>query len=137
MAAHSPLFLLLIPIAWLLLSLPAYELASRSGVVHPGVAFIPGVGPYIVVLQSIKRSGWLVLLVLIPLISVVFVIWLSFAVPTEHRRTRWWALAFLLPVVNLIAFFAYAFTFDPYARSARPGGFASTYHVPPLRDRRR
>ena len=91
-------------------AIPAYVGGRRLGVAHPWVAFVPVVGPVIVALRSIRRSGWLCLLGLIPLVGVVFYIWLAWVVPDEHGRTRWWTLAFLIPGVNLIAFYVYAFT---------------------------
>jgi hypothetical protein len=121
-------------IAWLLGAIPAFVIGQRLGVVHPGEAFIPIVGPYIVLLHSIKRSGWLCILGLIPFVSLFFYIWLICVIPVDHGRTKWWILAFLIPLVNVVAYYAYAFTLDPYARPGRPGepgGFGSTYHVPP------
>lgn len=123
------------PIAgWILGSIPAYVVGVRLGVVHAGEAFIPVVGPYIVLLHSIKRSGWLCILGLIPVVSFVFYLWLICVIPSDHGRTRWWILAFLIPLVNVFAYYAYAFTLDPYAQAhgAGPGGgLGSTYHVPP------
>jgi hypothetical protein len=125
-------FLILWPIAgWILGSIPAYVIGERLGVVHAGEAFIPVVGPYIVLLHSIKRSGWLCILGLIPIVSLFFYLWLICVIPGEHGRTRWWILAFLIPLVNVIAYYAYAFTLDPYSRPRAPGGLGSTYHVPP------
>ena len=128
-------FLILWPIAvWILGSIPAYVIGTRLGVVHSGEAFIPIVGPYIVLLHSIKRSGWLCLLGLVPFVSLFFYIWLICVIPSEHGRTKWWILAFLIPIVNVIAYYSYAFTLDPYGQRGGPGsrgGFGSTYHVPP------
>jgi hypothetical protein len=131
---HVLLLLILAAGFWIVWAIPFYVVGSRVGVVHPGEAFIPFVGPYIAILHSIKRSGWLCLLGLLPLVSFVFVLWLVFVVPTEHRRTQWWSLPFLIPGVNLIAYYAYAFTLDPNGRTGLSGGPGSTYHVPPAGD---
>ena len=113
---HS--LIILWPIAgWILGSIPAYVIGQRLGVVHAGEAFIPIVGPYIVLLHSIKRSGWLCILGLIPFVSLVFYIWLICVIPGEHGRTRWWILLFLIPLVNVIAYYVYAFTLDPYGQA--------------------
>jgi hypothetical protein len=126
--------------AWILGSIPAFVIGQRVGLTNAGIAFVPIVGPYIVLLQSIRRSGWLCILGLIPIVSLFFYIWLICVIPGEHGRTRWWILAFLIPVVNVIGYYAYAFTLDPYGprggRTAQRGGFASTYHVPPGYKRR-
>jgi hypothetical protein len=75
---------------------------------------------------------------LVLLWPLIFYIWLICVIPIEHGRTRWWILAFLIPLVNVIAYYAYAFTLDPYGQPRTPGGsrgaaggFGSTYHVPP------
>ena len=94
----------------ILVAIPAFVVGQRLGVIHAGEAFIPAVGPLIVILHSIRRSGWLCVLGLIPYLGLIFLIWLGCVVPGTHGRTRWWILAFLIPGVNIVAFFAYAFT---------------------------
>jgi hypothetical protein len=73
---------------------PAYVIGQRRGVYNPWVAFIPGVGPIIVLLWSIGRTGWLVLMLAIPLVNIAFAIWLLFALPRRHGRTLLWVLGF-------------------------------------------
>lgn len=97
-------------VGWVVPAIPAYVGGRRLGVAHPEVALVPVVGPAVVVLHSIRRSGWLCLLALIPVAGLVFYVWLAWVVPGEHGRTRWWTLAFLLPGVSLVAYYAYAFT---------------------------
>src|SRR5262249_13740256 len=88
----------------------AYIVGQRRGVPNAGLAFIPLIGPWIVILRSIARSGWMSILAVIPLVSLVFGVWLAFAVPSRHSRTAWWGAAFIIPVVNVVAFWVYAFT---------------------------
>ena len=108
---HIALFVIFYAVVgWVVPGIPAYVAGRRLGVAHPGVAFVPVVGPVVVVLHSIRRSGWLCLLGLVPVVSFVFFIWLAWVVPGDHRRTRWWTFAFLIPGVNLVAFYVYAFT---------------------------
>jgi hypothetical protein len=90
-----------------LLCLPAYVIAQRSRVRSPGVAFIPFVGQAIVLLWSMGRRGWMSVLTLIPVASLVFVIWLAFALPSYHRRSLLWGVVLLVPVLG--GYF-YAFT---------------------------
>ena len=85
-------------VSFVLAAIPAFVVGRRLGVVHSGEAFIPFVGPSIVVLHSIRRSGWLCILGLIPFVSLIFFIWLACVIPGEHRRTRWWILPFLIPL---------------------------------------
>jgi hypothetical protein len=105
---------------WLGLSVPAYVVGKRRGVTSAGVALVPFVGPWIVILWSIERSGWHVLLIVIPLVNVIFAIWVALTVPSEQARTRWWALAFLTPYVNAVAFWVYAFTLEADTPAATP-----------------
>ena len=106
----GPLELLLLVLFYVGFAVPAYVVGRRRGVSNPGIAFVPLIGPTLVILWSIGRSGWLCLLGLVPLVALVFDIWLAFVVPAEHGRTRWWALAFLTPLVQFAAFYVYAFT---------------------------
>ena len=99
-------------------SVPAFVIGQRRGVEAPGLAFIPIVGPWIVVLRSIGRSAWLAALALFPIVVIGLGIWAAFTVPAEHGRTRWWALPFLIPGVNIVAFWVYAFTLEPAAQAA-------------------
>jgi uncharacterized membrane protein len=104
-------------------AIPAYVVARRLGIPNAAVAFVPFVGATIVILWSVRRSGWMVLLSIIPLVGLIFGIWLVCIVPAEHGRNVWWRLPFLIPVVQLAAFYVYAFT-QPDRRSgavlARP-----------------
>lgn len=112
------------PVAgWILFSIPAFVIGRRIGVVHAGEAFIPIVGAYIVLLHSIKRSGWLCLLGLLPFVSLVFYIWLVCVIPVDHGRSRWWILPFLIPGVNVVAYYVYAFTLEP--SSEAPAAYAT------------
>ena len=99
--------LIILLIAYVIMSIPAYVIGERRGVEDTWVAFVPFVGPTIVVLWSIDRSGWMILLCLIPIAGWVFSIWLLFAIPKNHDRTLWWAAGLLVPLVGI---YAYAFT---------------------------
>ena len=105
---------------WLGLSVPAYVVGKRRAVSSAVVAFVPFVGPWIVILWSIERSAWLVLLLVVPVVNVMLAIKVAVAVPSEHGRTRWWALGFLIPYVNLVANWVYAFTLETDTPAATP-----------------
>lgn len=98
---------------------PAYVIGQRRGVGGPGVAFIPGVGPLIVLLWSIGRSGWLSVMFLIPFVNIALGIWLLFALPRSHDRTLWWVLGLLVP----LGIYVYAFTLS---QGHRTHGFTRT-----------
>jgi hypothetical protein len=105
---------------WVAASVPAYAVAKRRGVPAAGVAFVPIFGPWIVILQSTGRSGWMCLINLIPIAGLVFAIWAAFIVPSSHGRTRWWAAPFMIPGVNYIAFWIYAFTLETGGQAPAP-----------------
>jgi hypothetical protein len=118
----TALLLLSFPVAiWVLASVPAFVVGQRLGVVHAGEAFIPVVGPSIVLLHSIRRSGWICILGVVPYVGFFFFIWLVCVIPGAHMRTKWWILAFLVPGANVVAFYVYAFTLPP---RMHPGGSA-------------
>jgi hypothetical protein len=77
--------------------IPAYVIGQRRAVLNTWVAFIPLVGPPIVLLWSINRTAWLALMFAIPLVNLAFAIWLLFAVPRNHARSLLWGLGLLLP----------------------------------------
>jgi len=105
-------WLLVLIVISVLFSIPAFVIGQRRGVSSPGVAFIPFVGPTIVMLWSMNRSGWMMLIGLIPLIGIIWSIWFAIEMPAYHGRTRWWAAAyFFLP---LIGYYLYAFTLDVF-----------------------
>jgi hypothetical protein len=112
-SAVAPDEIVLLVLVLVVLPIPAFVVGRRRRVKSPGIAFVPYVGAWIVILRSIGRSGWLAVLAVIPLVSWIFGIWAAFTVPSEHERTRWWALPFLIPGVNLVAFWVYAITLEP------------------------
>ncbi len=110
-------------------SIPAYIVCERRGVGSPGLAFIPIVGPTIVILQSIETSAWASLWLLLPPLSLVFGIWLAFMVPIRQRRSAFWGFWFVVPVLNLIGFYVYAFTLA--RRPTTPATANSSQSAPP------
>jgi len=95
------------------MSFPAYFVGQRRGVESPGLAFIPFVGPYIVLLRSIEESGWMTFLFCVPLLNIGMGIWLAYCIPTRQGRSTAWFVWFLVPGLNGIGFWAYALTLEP------------------------
>ena len=116
------LVIVILVIAVVVGGIPAYVIGKRRNVETPGVAFVPVVGPTIVILWSIARSGWLCVLTLIPLVNIVFDIWLIIEVPRSHDRSSWWSVAFIVPGFNLVVFYLYAFTMEEPATAGGPTG---------------
>ena len=99
--------------------IPAYLIGQRRGVGDLWVSFIPFVGPTIVLLWSIDRSGWLTLLLVVPFVNFVFAIWFLFALPRGHGRSLLWFLGLIVP----LGIYVYALTM-PQGR--RTHGFTRT-----------
>lgn len=94
-----------------LVGVPGYVLAKRRGLRNPIVAFVPFVGLWIVLFESIGRSGWLALLAFIPYVGLlVLPIWTGIELPARHGRSRWWTAILVVPILNLAGYWAYAFT---------------------------
>jgi hypothetical protein len=114
--AEVLLLLVVIPIP---IGIPAYVVCSRRNVPLPGLAFIPFVGPWIAILRSIGTSAWAALLVVVPVASLGLAVWLAFVVPSRHTRSKLWGLWFILPLLNIIGFWFYAFTLPRSTVSGR------------------
>lgn len=103
--------LALVVVAFLLLVFPVYVIGKRLGLKNAWAAFIPLLGPWIVLFESIGRTGWLALMVFIPTVGpLVAAIWTAVEMPSRHDRSRWWTLALIVPGFNLVAYWFYAFT---------------------------
>ena len=114
MANVGGLEIVLLLLLWLVAGgIPAYVVCERLNVSYPGLAFIPGVGPTIAILRSIKTSAWATLLGVIPIVSIFFYVWLAFTVPSRHGRFSAWGIWFIVPLANVVGFFVYAFTLAP------------------------
>jgi hypothetical protein len=98
-------------VGWLLLATPFYILGRRRGVEHAWAAFLPIFGIPVVLFESIDKSGWLCLLVLIPTVGGLAIwVWTAIEVPIHHDRSRWWTAALIVPLVNIIPYWFYALT---------------------------
>jgi hypothetical protein len=108
-------FIVVLVVVFAVLGIPSYVIGKRRGVEGAWAAFIPIAGPPMVLLWSIDRPGWMVIIGFVPIANIVFGIWLLFTVPVTHGRTAWWGLACMVPVLG---YYAYAFTL-PAGASAR------------------
>jgi hypothetical protein len=99
-----------IAIASLVPGIPAFVIAQRRGLSNPWVAFVPLVGFWIVLCESTGQSGWLGLIGIVPFLALVITIWMAFAVPVAHGRNRLWTVALVVPGINLVGYWLYAFT---------------------------
>lgn len=122
MAGSVSAAVILIVLLLVVIPIPMFVIGRRREVGEAWVAFIPIVGPTVVLLWSAEKSGWWWLLAVIPFVNLLFFLWLYFRLPAVHGRTRWWGVPFLLPFVNIVAWYVYAFSLaGPRAgASARP-----------------
>jgi hypothetical protein len=115
---HALVALIYIVLAIVIPGIPSYVIGQRRGAETPGLAFVPAVGPVLVLLWSTGHSGWLCLLALIPLVNIAFWIWLAIVVPKTHGRSGWWSVGLIF--LSVIVIWFYAFTLD-----TRPEGAAT------------
>ena len=103
--------ILLIVAVFVVLVFPVFVIGRRRGVRNPWMAFIPLLGVWIVLFEAIGKSGWYSLLTFIPYVGgLVLFIWTAVELPAHHGRSRWWTLPLVIPGVNLVGYWFYAFT---------------------------
>ncbi len=108
--------LVLVVALFLVLSFPAFVIARRRGLRYPGVAFVPILGVWIVLCESIGKSGWYSLLVFVPWAGpLALLLWTAVEVPHRHGRSRWWTLALIIPLLNSVGYWFYALTLPRHA----------------------
>ena len=94
-----------------LIGTPAFVIARRRGMKNPWVAFVPLFGIWIILCESMGRSGWLALLVLVPTFGgLILILWTAIEIPAHHGRSRAWTLALIIPFANIVGYWVYAFT---------------------------
>jgi len=85
------------------------------------VAFVPFFGLWIVLFESIGRSGWLALLTFIPYVGWLLVpVWTGIELPAHHGRSRWWTAVLAVPILNLVGYWVYAFTLPRHVADSGP-----------------
>ena len=102
--------LVVLPVAVVIGGVPGFVIAERRGSENPWVAFVPFVGLWIVLCESIGQSGWFGVLAFFPAVAIFISLWLAIAVPPAHGRSRWWTAVLVVPLVNLVGYWVYAFT---------------------------
>lgn len=105
-------FLIISVLVWIYMSFAFMAIAKKAKYSMPGLAWIPVVGPLIVTSNIAKMHWWPILLLIgfwIPFVGpllslVVFVfsiiwLWKTFEV---IKKPEWWAILYIIPVVNLV-----------------------------------
>ena len=104
--------LILLAATYVYLSFAFMHLARKARVSPAGIAWIPVVGPAILLSKSAKMRWWPILLLIgawIPLIgflfsitfTVFFIIWL-WKTYEVVRKPGWWAILWIVPIVGLV-----------------------------------
>ena len=107
------IFVILIAIAlYIYSSLAFMAIGRKAKLSSPGLAWIPGVGPFIISFQASKMHWWPWLLLIGTLIPVAgfifFLVFLVFATIWRWKMFErikspgWWAIMLLIPIVNLV-----------------------------------
>jgi hypothetical protein len=111
------------------LGVPGYVIGKRRGLTAAWVAFIPFVGLWVVLFRSVGRGAWWLLLLVSLIVLVPFVgllvasIWMGLEVPARHGRSSRWTAVLVVPVVNYVGYWFYAFTLPT---QATPGSSTAT-----------
>jgi hypothetical protein len=96
-----------------LFGVPVYVIARRRGLKNPWVAFLPILGIWIVLCEAMGKSGWYALIAFVPYVGQLgLLVWTAIELPQRHRRSGWWTAALIVPLVNVIGYWWYAFTLE-------------------------
>lgn len=93
------------------------EIAKKTGTPNSWYAYVPILN-IVLMLQIIKRSLWLTLLVFLPFINLIFIIWLWAKIAQVRNRPWWWGILMIINPINLIMIWFMAFR--------EPGGTPSS-----------
>lgn len=99
-------------ILYIYMALAFMAMGKKAKLNYPALSWIPGFGPMIIAFQASKMHWWPWLMLIagaIPFIgviaSVVFfvygIIW-NWKLMEAINKPGWWAILFLIPIVNLI-----------------------------------
>lgn len=98
--------------AYIYTSFAYMAIAKRVKYKSPGIAWIPGIGPMLIVSKTAKMHWWPILLLIgaiIPFIGFVFSIALAVFQVIWHwktfevmKRPGWWSILMLIPIVNFV-----------------------------------
>jgi len=109
--------LLILAYATFGLGVPGYVIARRRNLRFPFLAFLPFVGLWITLFRSVGKGGWpfallvSALIIVVPFVGLVGVsVWTGLEVPPRHGRSPRWKLPLVVPVLNVLAYWPYAFT---------------------------
>jgi hypothetical protein len=111
-------FLVIFALLWIYMSFAFTAIGKKAGLSSPGLAWIPGIGPVITAFRASKMHWWPWLLLLgiliswIPLVNIIYIlamivfgvysiIW-NWKMFEAIGKPGWWAILYLIPIVNLV-----------------------------------
>lgn len=103
------IYLLFVLIMYLVGTIPYYVLAKKANHKHPWLAFVP-IANSIQMLQIAGINPWAVLLLLVPLVNIVFGIYMTCKFLIAFGRSGFEVLILIIPVANYIYLFYLAFS---------------------------
>ena len=94
-------------------------IAGKLSVANGWLAFIPIANVYLMC-KIVGISGWYLLLSFVPLVNVIFFVYLWWKIAERRERPGWYGILMLIPIANLIIPGVLAFTEAHHV----PGGAA-------------
>ncbi|MBE0429486.1 MAG: hypothetical protein IBX61_06395 [Thermoleophilia bacterium] len=109
-ALYSNVFAVVIWLAvYIYLAFCLMTIAGKLGVPNGWLAFIPIANVYLMC-RMVPISGWYLLLVFVPIVNVIFAVYLWWKIAERRERPGWYGILMLVPIANLIIPGVLAFT---------------------------
>jgi uncharacterized membrane protein YhaH (DUF805 family) len=111
-AAFFMISLVIAIVMYIFVSLAFMAIAKKAKLSTPGLAWIPGVGPGIIIYQASKMHWWPWLLLIgsvIPVVNlfaliafgIMNIIW-TWKTFEAIQKPGWWAILLFVPIVNIV-----------------------------------
>ncbi len=107
--AFMSVILLFVALLYLYFSLCLYAIARKLGVPGAWMAWVPVLQMF-TLLASASKSGWWILLFLVPVVNVIVQAYIWMCVTENLGREKWLGLLMLVPVVNMVYLGVLAFS---------------------------
>ncbi len=107
--AFMSVILLFVALLYLYFSLCMYQIARKLGVPGAWMAWVPILQMF-TLLASASKSGWWILLFLIPFVNIIVQAYIWMCVTENLGREKWLGLLMLVPVVNMVYLGVLAFS---------------------------
>lgn len=79
-------------------------IGQKLSVPNAWLAWIP-IANIWVMCRAAGKPGWWVILFFIPLVNLIFALWVIFAIPPRLGKSRWLGLLIFLPLVGALIYY--------------------------------